>query len=239
MFEEVESRSLITTAFVPLDGPWANTVSHGPVGDFDGDGLSDYLVIHNEGFVTGDPETRVRLYLGGKGGLQSDRFRELNDELNLHWLNQPESILDGEDVIQIKALAEGVVRIVLPTDTHPGRFKDPDASVDVVDLIWSEDSIGLSSVRDESLTDYTPTETDYDGNGFVDQFTVFSGGDFGVVHSLTPGDANADLFVDFQDFLVLANNFGKTDAIFAEGDFDEDGNVGFLDFLVLAENFGA
>ena len=53
-----------------------------------------------------------------------------------------------------------------------------------------------------------------------------------------PGDANNDGSTDFQDFLILANNFGKEDAAFADGDFDGDGRVSFLDFLVLANNFG-
>lgn len=53
-----------------------------------------------------------------------------------------------------------------------------------------------------------------------------------------PGDANGDRSTNFQDFLILANNFGNEDAAFADGDFDGDGRVSFLDFLVLAENFG-
>jgi len=54
-----------------------------------------------------------------------------------------------------------------------------------------------------------------------------------------PGDANSDKAVDFADFIVLSENFGKQkDAVFADGDFDDDGTVGFLDFLILAKNFG-
>lgn len=55
-----------------------------------------------------------------------------------------------------------------------------------------------------------------------------------------PGDANGDRVVDFADFLVLAQNFGKVeDAIFAEGDFDGNGAVNFQDFLLLAAQFEA
>ena len=56
-------------------------------------------------------------------------------------------------------------------------------------------------------------------------------------NSLLPGDANGDGSTNFQDFLILANNFGKEDAVFSDGDFDGDGRVSFLDFLVLARNF--
>ena len=52
------------------------------------------------------------------------------------------------------------------------------------------------------------------------------------------GDTNLDGEVDFADFLVLSNNFGKTvDAVWADGDFDGDGKVEFADFLILSGNF--
>lgn len=53
-----------------------------------------------------------------------------------------------------------------------------------------------------------------------------------------PGDGNIDYRVDFQDFLSLAANFGKTDAVWSDGDFDADGTVSFKDFVILASNFG-
>ena len=53
----------------------------------------------------------------------------------------------------------------------------------------------------------------------------------------TPGDANSDGLVDFQDFLELSNHFGQRGA-WDEGDFDADNLVGFSDFLVLSANFG-
>ena len=53
------------------------------------------------------------------------------------------------------------------------------------------------------------------------------------------GDTNNDGQVDFADFLIFSQNFGKTrDAVFSEGDFDGDGDVDFADFLLLSENFG-
>ena len=54
-----------------------------------------------------------------------------------------------------------------------------------------------------------------------------------------PGDADGDDDVDFADFLVLSQNFGKTeDVVFAEGDFNVDGVINFADFLILQENYG-
>ncbi len=44
--------------------------------------------------------------------------------------------------------------------------------------------------------------------------------------------------VQFSDFLVLSNNFGK-EGDWSVGDFDGDGQVAFADFLILSDNFGA
>ena len=62
---------------------------------------------------------------------------------------------------------------------------------------------------------------------------------------LFAGDANFDGVIDFTDFLVLADNFGKRPEgeldrvyVWEEGDFNGDGIVDFSDFLALSENFG-
>lgn len=56
---------------------------------------------------------------------------------------------------------------------------------------------------------------------------------------LLTGDIDADGDVDFDDFLLLASNFGKENATRAGGDLNQDGLVDFDDFLLLAANFGA
>lgn len=63
--------------------------------------------------------------------------------------------------------------------------------------------------------------------------------DFSAVDTVLAGDVDNNGEVDFTDFLVLANNFGRDDDVVREdGDLDEDGVVSFLDFLILANNFG-
>ena len=52
------------------------------------------------------------------------------------------------------------------------------------------------------------------------------------------GDADLDGDVDFSDFLRFSQNFGASDALWAQGDFDGDGHVSFPDFLVLSRDFG-
>jgi hypothetical protein len=52
-------------------------------------------------------------------------------------------------------------------------------------------------------------------------------------------DANDDNVVDFKDFIILSNNYGKkTEKGHNVGDFDLDGDVDFTDFICLSQNFG-
>lgn len=54
-----------------------------------------------------------------------------------------------------------------------------------------------------------------------------------------PGDANADGRVDFADFTILSNNYGKaTTKGRTDGDFNADGTVTFADYVILSNNYG-
>lgn len=54
------------------------------------------------------------------------------------------------------------------------------------------------------------------------------------------GDANRDRKVDFNDLVVLAQNYNTVDRTFAEGNFDysADGVVDFNDLVLLAQRYG-
>ena len=52
------------------------------------------------------------------------------------------------------------------------------------------------------------------------------------------GDLDGDGTVAFEDFLILAANFGTDVDEYGNGDVNCDGTVAFDDFLALAENFG-
>ena len=53
-----------------------------------------------------------------------------------------------------------------------------------------------------------------------------------------PGDANLDGTVDFNDLLVLAQNYGKTSGVsFVQGDFNQDNVINFSDLLILAQHY--
>lgn len=51
------------------------------------------------------------------------------------------------------------------------------------------------------------------------------------------GDTNLDGNVDFDDFLRLANSFGRGDATWSEGNFDGVNGTQFNDFLLMANEF--
>lgn len=53
-----------------------------------------------------------------------------------------------------------------------------------------------------------------------------------------PGDADGNGSVNFLDFLLLNESFGKEGSTWQDGDFDGDGIVAFGDFLILAAHFG-
>ncbi|MFT3785396.1 MAG: hypothetical protein QM770_04420 [Tepidisphaeraceae bacterium] len=55
----------------------------------------------------------------------------------------------------------------------------------------------------------------------------------------TPGDANVDGAVNFNDLLALASSYGTTaSGTWSQGDFTGDGVVNFSDLLVLASFYG-
>ena len=89
---------------------------------------------------------------------------------------------------------------------------------------------GLFAADSSSATLQFQDVSNFDTHGLVlDEVSV---------SSVLPGDANDDGHVNFDDLLILAQNYGKTDASFAQGDFNNDGTVNFDDLLLLAQNYG-
>jgi hypothetical protein len=72
--------------------------------------------------------------------------------------------------------------------------------------------------------------TDAAGNGMT--------GDYVLKFFVMAGDANRDRTVDFNDLVLLAQNYntsgGKT---WADGDFNGDGSVDFNDLVVMAQRY--
>ncbi len=61
-----------------------------------------------------------------------------------------------------------------------------------------------------------------------------------VVLPTLPGDSNLDLAVNFDDLLILAQNYdaNASGKVWAQGDGNYDGVVNFDDLLTLAQNYG-
>jgi hypothetical protein len=55
----------------------------------------------------------------------------------------------------------------------------------------------------------------------------------------TPGDANLDGVVNFDDLLIVSKNYNKSALGFSDGDFTGDGMVNFDDLLVLSKNYNS
>ncbi|MDB5326521.1 MAG: peptidase in kexin sedolisin, partial [Phycisphaerales bacterium] len=58
-----------------------------------------------------------------------------------------------------------------------------------------------------------------------------------LIRSTLAGDADLSGAVDFNDFLVLQNNFGQPGGTYAQADFNYDGVDDFNDFLMLQNGF--
>jgi len=53
-----------------------------------------------------------------------------------------------------------------------------------------------------------------------------------------PGDINRDRSVNFNDLVILAQNYGTGGKTAAQGDVKGDGNVDFNDLVILAQRYG-
>lgn len=58
------------------------------------------------------------------------------------------------------------------------------------------------------------------------------------VYQAVPGDADGNGVVEFEDFLLVAENFNMP-GDWTMGDFTGDGQVNFTDFIVTSNNFGS
>lgn len=139
---------------------------------------------------------------------------------------------NSSDACQDVLLSEGNC-----SETGPG---EPAAAAS--SLVGDLDGDGRVGVSDIAALDQAIADLSEDAKFDVNADEVVSSADsqfFAQILGTTPGDANLDGFVNFLDFLALAEQFGaEGTATWSGGDFDGDGSVNFADFLILANNFG-
>lgn len=63
-------------------------------------------------------------------------------------------------------------------------------------------------------------------------------GNFPMSFFFLRGDATRDGIVNFNDLLIVSQNYGQTNQTFSQGDFNYDGNVNFTDLVMLAQRYG-
>jgi fibronectin type 3 domain-containing protein len=101
----------------------------------------------------------------------------------------------------------------------------------------------------------TPLAVEIDGTSFVDTtavggntyyYTVTATTDGGEsaasaeqsTYAHMPGDANDNRTVDFNDLVLMAQNYnGSAGKVWGDGDFNGDGLVDFNDLVILAQNY--
>jgi len=120
----------------------------------------------------------------------------------------------------------------------PGRANLPRLAGDLNadDRVDAADIDALAAAIRLGATAAEHKEFDLDENGILDpdDLTVLVEE---ILHTRF-GDANLDGEVQFDDFVLLAINFGRAEATWADGNFDFDNEVNFSDFVLLALHFG-
>lgn len=164
-----------------------------------------------------------------------------SEDVTLQWA----TYFDAADEAGISRLWGG---IHVPEDDFAGRIMGSYIGVDAYEYAISHfgdsadfDGNGVVDVADIDLLGIevaTGTNTpifDLTGDGLVTDADLV---EFLTQTNRLRGDANLDGEVVFDDFLVLAENFGNADRKWSEGDFVPDGEVTFDDFLAFSANFG-
>lgn len=98
-------------------------------------------------------------------------------------------------------------------------------------VIFDLSKVELAPGQYRSLLDGSQV-TDSAGQSMLSDLLI------GPITVAIQGDANLDGRVDFEDFVIVSNGFGKTNVGWTEGDFDGSGGVDFSDFIQLANHFG-
>ena len=125
---------------------------------------------------------------------------------------------DGDDTIYslTPAYTSGQTVVILTINAAPVAAGDYQLTI-----------FGDASIRDVAGNRLDGDEDDVPGGNYVRAYEV-----------VQYGDANMDGRVGIADLGALADNYGNTDAEWADGDFNGDRRVGIADLGALADNYG-
>ena len=106
------------------------------------------------------------------------------------------------------------------------------ASIDLSGRTQLSRGLYVVALRSTGVSDTASNELDGDADDSA-------GGDHlaGTFPITWRGDATLNADVEFEDFLIVSNNFGQQVDGWSDGDFDGDGVVGFQDFLWVTWNW--
>lgn len=161
------------------------------------------------------------------------------------------------------------LQVIVNPDTQSPTFTSGsfDVNTATVKMVFSED-VGVSLSLDDFIVlgptgVVTPTALSFDlttstatltlpkslvkgsytvsafADGIADHAGNLLSGGISYLFSYLPGDASGNGTVDFDDLLLIAQNYGKTGAaLWTEGDFNYDGKIDFDDLLIVAQGYG-
>ena len=185
-----------------------------------------------------------------------------NARIRIEFIDQNGAVINNGQLTLVTASSpteyrEGVIRKVAPTGTKfaravvemqqvanaGGAVDFDDASIRRVTASSIAGDVNLDGVKNaddldalfHSLT-AANTYFNYDGNATVDGADVDSL--LTSAFNTKRGDANLDQAVNFDDLIVLAQNYNKVGTgHWSIGDFNGDSNVNFDDLISLAQNY--
>jgi len=200
-----------------LDTTFTNGVR---LADLDGDDDLDAFI------VNGDEPNGIsrpnRVYLNDGTGIFTDSGQRLGMAVSI---SVELADLDGDG--DLDAVVANGTRSFGRTIEQPNE-------------VWLNDGAGVFTLG-QGLGDAASMRValaDIDNDGDVDVFIGNIGQDNQIWLNRVAGDVDGDGEVQFSDFVILANNFGNTDATREDGDLNGDRVVDFDDFVILAVNFG-
>lgn len=182
----------------------------------------------------------------GAGLLQADLDEQRNnwqDSGILHYnfrfqqtcFCAPDSVEPGI-VSVVGGQIESVIGVNTSEELNPSLFLSIDGLFDALQDALDQPADAISANFDKSLGYPTDISIDFIELASDDEIW-YAATDLNPT-SMIPGDADLNGVVNFEDFVVLTNNFNLTDTDWRHGNFDFDGITNLKDFTILANHFG-